>query len=118
MKKKFFLGTCSLVLFLLVASYAFEQWAIRSELETLKVKGKLIQVAGASMHIQCLGSGSPVVILESGLGSDMTSWDKVVHPVLMLILSGSIGAGQDADAVGRFDNRDNCIIILFQHRVK
>ena len=26
--------------------------------------------------------------------------DKVVHPVQMLILSGSIGAGQDADAVG------------------
>ena len=66
---------------MLVASYAFEQWAIRSELETLKVKEKLIQVAGASMHIQCLGSGSPVVILESGLGSDMKSWDNIIGPV-------------------------------------
>ena len=44
--------------------------------------------------------------------------DKVVDPVQMLILSGSIGAGKDADAVGRFDNQDLCIIILFQHRVK
>ena len=39
--------------------------------------------------------------------------DKVVHPVQMPILSGSIGAGKNADAVGRFDNRDLCMIILF-----
>ena len=39
--------------------------------------------------------------------------DKVVDPVQMLILSGSIGASKDADAVGRFDNLDLCIMILF-----
>ena len=44
--------------------------------------------------------------------------DKVVDPVQMLILSGSIGASKDADAVGRFDNQDLCILILFQHSVK
>lgn len=81
MKKKVFLGACSLVLFLLVAGYVFERWAVRSEIETLKIKGKLIKVDGASMHIQCLGSGNPTVILESGLGSDMTSWDNIIGPV-------------------------------------
>ncbi|MFK7824483.1 MAG: alpha/beta hydrolase [Oligoflexales bacterium] len=80
MKKKF-LGVSYFVLFGLVAAYAFERWAVRSELETLKVKGELIKVEGASMHIQCLGSGSPTIILESGLGSDMTSWDNIVGPV-------------------------------------
>ena len=81
MKKKIFWGACSLILFLLVAGYVFERWAVRPELETLKVKGELIEVDGASMHIQCLGSGNPVVILESGLGSDMTSWDNIIGPV-------------------------------------
>ena len=80
MKNKTILANLILGFFLITA-YAFEQWAVRSELETLKVKGKRIKVAGASIHIQCLGSGKPTVILESGLGSDMTSWDKVVHPV-------------------------------------
>jgi pimeloyl-ACP methyl ester carboxylesterase len=81
MKKKVFWGTCSLVLFLLVAGYVFERWAVRSELETLKVKGELIKVDGTSMHIQCIGSGNPTVILESGLGSDMTFWDNIIVPV-------------------------------------
>jgi len=80
MKKTVFLGACSLAL-LLVAGYVFERWSVQSELETLKVKGKLIKVDGASMHIQCLGSGNPTVILESGLGSDMSSWDNIIGPV-------------------------------------
>ena len=55
--------------FLLIAAYVFERWAIRSELETLKVKEKLIKVAGASMHIQCLGSGSHKILEKNGVSN-------------------------------------------------
>ena len=66
---------------MLVEGYVFERWSVRSELETLKITGELIKVDGASMHIQCIGSGNSTVVLESGLGSDMTSWDNIIGPV-------------------------------------
>jgi pimeloyl-ACP methyl ester carboxylesterase len=39
--------------------------------------GKLFDVGGYKMHIDCLGKGSPAVILESGLGDTYFSWHKV-----------------------------------------
>lgn len=39
--------------------------------------GKLVDVAGNKMHIDCEGEGSPAVILESGLGDTYISWLKV-----------------------------------------
>ncbi len=39
--------------------------------------GRLINVGGLKMHIDCTGQGSPAVILESGLGDSYVSWRKV-----------------------------------------
>jgi pimeloyl-ACP methyl ester carboxylesterase len=39
--------------------------------------GKLVEVSGRKMHIDCAGEGSPVVIFESGLGDTYVSWQKV-----------------------------------------
>jgi pimeloyl-ACP methyl ester carboxylesterase len=39
--------------------------------------GKLLDVGGYKMHIDCTGEGSPTVILESGLGDTYVSWRKV-----------------------------------------
>lgn len=40
------------------------------------VPGKLYQVDGRAMQMLCTGSGSPVVVLEAGLGNDSTIWAK------------------------------------------
>ena len=40
------------------------------------VPGKLYQVDGRTMQMLCTGSGSPVVVLEAGLGNDSTIWAK------------------------------------------
>lgn len=45
------------------------------------VPGRLYDVGGYSMHLYCTGTGSPTVILSSGLGDDFTEWAKV-QPVL------------------------------------
>jgi pimeloyl-ACP methyl ester carboxylesterase len=45
------------------------------------VPGKLYDVGGYSMHLYCTGTGSPTVLLSSGLGDDFTAWAKV-QPVL------------------------------------
>lgn len=39
--------------------------------------GRLFDVGGYKMHIDCMGEGSPTVILESGLGDTYVSWRKV-----------------------------------------
>jgi pimeloyl-ACP methyl ester carboxylesterase len=39
--------------------------------------GKLVDVARKKMHIDCMGEGSPAVILDSGLGDTYVSWLKV-----------------------------------------
>jgi pimeloyl-ACP methyl ester carboxylesterase len=39
--------------------------------------GRLFDVGGYRMHLDCTGEGSPVVILESGLGDTYASWRKV-----------------------------------------
>src|SRR5271169_1299124 len=39
--------------------------------------GRLFDVGGYKMHINCTGQGSPAVILDSGLGDTYVSWRKV-----------------------------------------
>ncbi|MGD0890337.1 MAG: alpha/beta hydrolase [Terracidiphilus sp.] len=40
------------------------------------IPGKIYQVDGHGMQMLCTGSGSPVVVLEAGLGNDSTIWAK------------------------------------------
>jgi len=39
--------------------------------------GQMVDVGGYQMHINCLGSGSPTVILDSGLGDFSLAWSLV-----------------------------------------
>ena len=43
--------------------------------------GKLVKVSDKQLHIHCTGSGSPLVVLESGLGGNSLDWVKV-QPLL------------------------------------
>jgi pimeloyl-ACP methyl ester carboxylesterase len=40
-------------------------------------RGEMVDVGGYRMHIYCLGSGSPTVILDAGLGDFSPIWDLV-----------------------------------------
>lgn len=48
-----------------------------SELAPIPAPGKLIDVGGRRIHLNCTGSGSPTVIAESGSGADSTAWALV-----------------------------------------
>lgn len=39
--------------------------------------GKLVDVGGYRLHINCTGTGSPTVILDAGLGGTSLDWSKV-----------------------------------------
>ena len=46
--------------------------------ESFPPPGQLFEIAGADMHLDCRGSGSPTIIIESGLMSGSASW-LLVH---------------------------------------
>lgn len=43
--------------------------------------GRLIDVEGHTMHLDCTGTGSPTVVLESGLGGTATLWNRITTQV-------------------------------------
>jgi pimeloyl-ACP methyl ester carboxylesterase len=43
--------------------------------------GSMVDIGGRSLFIDCRGTGSPTVILESGLTADTTWWDDVIGPI-------------------------------------
>jgi len=45
---------------------------------------ELISVGDYRLHLKCMGTGSPTVILEAGLASPSTDWDKVMPGVSRL----------------------------------
>lgn len=49
--------------------------------ERARMPGRLVNVDGHRMRIECTGSGSPTLVLDSGLGNDGLVWQGV-QPVL------------------------------------
>ena len=47
--------------------------------ERFPMPGRLVDIGGRSLHLYCVGSGSPTVVLENGLGANYTSW-LIVQP--------------------------------------
>ncbi len=62
-----------------------EYLARRRAHEAYPAPGQRVDIGGRKMHIHCLGSGSPTVILESGLDSNGSlAWEKVQGPLSKL----------------------------------
>ncbi|HEX5148786.1 MAG TPA: alpha/beta fold hydrolase [Candidatus Limnocylindrales bacterium] len=43
--------------------------------------GRMIDVGGHHLYIECVGTGSPVVVLQSGLGESSSYWGQIVPDV-------------------------------------
>jgi pimeloyl-ACP methyl ester carboxylesterase len=65
------------LLVLASAGFIYENIAEARDRRFNRMAGKLVQVDGRKMHINCTGEGTPAVILESGLGDTYLSWRKV-----------------------------------------
>ncbi len=71
------LSLFALLLVLAITGMIYENIAEARDRRFNPMPGKLIDVGGAKMHLNCTGDGSPTVILESGLGDSYVSWRKV-----------------------------------------
>ncbi len=70
------------VLFALISSLAligvtFEALSAQGDAKAYPPPGRLVDVGGYRLHIQCLGTGSPTVVLDAGLGGMSHDWNLV-----------------------------------------
>jgi pimeloyl-ACP methyl ester carboxylesterase len=63
------------------AALALEGAALRRDAAAHPAPGRLVEVDGAAMHLDCRGLGSPTVLLEAGMGGDSSSWAWVQDEV-------------------------------------
>lgn len=66
-----------LVVLLAFAGLVYENISEARDRRFHPMPGQLVDDGGNKMHIDCTGEGTPVVILDSGLGDSYISWHKV-----------------------------------------
>lgn len=77
--KRILLGLLALLLLFVVVGSIYEALGRKNAQEKYPPPGKLVDIGGRKMHIDCRGAGSPTVILESGLGTGGTTDWTLVH---------------------------------------
>ena len=75
--RRILLGLFAVLVVLAVAGMMYENISEARDRRFNPMEGRLFDVGGYKMHIDCTGQGSPTVILESGLGDSYISWRKV-----------------------------------------
>jgi pimeloyl-ACP methyl ester carboxylesterase len=82
--RRIVLGLLVFVLVLAAAGMIYENIFEARDRRFNPMEGRLFDVGGYKMHIDCAGEGSPTVILESGLGDTYVSWRKVQPQIAKL----------------------------------
>lgn len=70
----------AVVVALALAGTLWESAAEAADQRAYPPPGELVDMGGYSLHINCVGTGSPTVVVEAGLGDWSTSWSSRVQP--------------------------------------
>jgi pimeloyl-ACP methyl ester carboxylesterase len=70
-----------LIAVLALAGASYEGIAAAGDARRYPPPGQLVDVGGYRLHIQCVGTGSPTVVLDAGLGGSSLDW-SLVQPEL------------------------------------
>ena len=71
------LGFVAFILFLAGAGAAYETIASRQDAVRYPPPGRLVDVGGYRLHVQCAGQGSPTVLMDAGGGGFSSHWSLV-----------------------------------------
>lgn len=66
-----------LIMGLALMGAIYESIAEAADAKAYPPPGQLVDVGGHRLHINCVGMGSPTVVIEAGLGDWSTGWDVV-----------------------------------------
>jgi len=72
-------GELAVIFLLLFTGFLYERQACRRDRELYRAPGRLIDVGGYRLHIQCSGAGGPTVVLDYGLEASYLDW-RLVEP--------------------------------------
>ena len=79
--KRFFVTIAALVLMLIGAGAIYQSVATEQDARKYPPPGKMVDVGGFKMHLNCIGEGSPTVVLESGLFFGAFGWNYVTQEI-------------------------------------
>lgn len=85
------------------AVYQAERTA--ADLAAFPPQGRMISVNGVNLHLYCLGSGTPTLVLEAGLGENVLSW----YPVHAKLAQSMRVCAYDRPGLGWSDPIDTAI---------
>jgi pimeloyl-ACP methyl ester carboxylesterase len=71
------LTVLGLVILLALAGATYQAIEMRAEARRSPEAGRLVDIGGYRLKINCTGKGSPTVILEAGLGDVSIEWNRV-----------------------------------------
>src|SRR5215217_6402640 len=75
------LGLIVVLLALAVAGAIYQAIATELAERAYPPPGQMVDVGGYSLHINCVGQGTPTVVLEAGLGDFSAQWVRVQREV-------------------------------------
>ncbi len=70
-------GILAGLLILLLAGAVYESLAEAAEAKAYPPPGQMVDVGGYSLHLNCTGSGSPTVVIDTGWGDASAGWGWV-----------------------------------------
>ena len=71
------IGLLVVLLILAVSGAIYQAIATARDARTFPPPGQRVDVGGYKLHIHCLGTGSPTVVTENGLGGSSPDWSLV-----------------------------------------
>jgi pimeloyl-ACP methyl ester carboxylesterase len=71
------LGLLALIVLLAASGATYEVIMAAGDTKRYPPPGQLVDVGGYRLHLQCVGQGSPTVVLDAGLGAFSLDWGAV-----------------------------------------
>lgn len=70
-------GILLFIIVMLLIGYIYEPIAEKADSKSYPPPGKMVDIGGYRLHINCSGTGNPTVIIEAGLGDWSSIWKNV-----------------------------------------
>ena len=79
--RRIVIGLIALIVLVLVVGSAYQLVVGNVPDGRYAVPWRLVDIGGRLLHVNCMGQGTPTVILEAGLGSGAVTWQHVQRPI-------------------------------------